>query len=69
MLTRGTRKRTHEDSFEEKIERLQVAKKKSEDAKKKVIKRKDEEIIKSQEKVLHQAQQIEAFKSKEYFNL
>ena len=55
MLTRGTsRKRSHEDSFEEKYERIKIAKKKSEEAKKK--------------KINEQTQMIEALKAKESFN-
>ena len=55
MLTRGTsRKRSHEDSFEEKYERIKIAKKKSEEAKKK--------------KINEQTQMIEALKTKESFN-
>ena len=55
MLTRGTsRKRSHEDSFEEKYERIKIAKKKSEEAKKK--------------KINEQTQMIEALKAKEGFN-
>ena len=54
MLTRGTsRKRTHEDSFEEKFERIKIAKKKSEEAKKK--------------KINEQTQIIDALKAKENF--
>ena len=54
MLTRGTsRKRTHEDSFEEKFERIKIAKKKSEEAKKK--------------KINEQTQIIENLKTKEHF--
>ena len=54
MLTRGTsRKRTHEDSFEEKFERIKIAKKKSEEAKKK--------------KINEQTQIIEDLKTKEHF--
>ena len=61
MLTRGTsRKRSHEDSFEEQLkdeklknERIKIAKKKSEEAKKK--------------KINEQTQMIEALKSKESF--
>ena len=54
MLTRGTfRKRTNEDSFEEKFERIKIAKKKSEEAKKK--------------KINEQTQIIEDLKTKEHF--
>ena len=56
MLTRGTsRKRTHEENFEEKFERMKIAKKKSEEAKKK--------------KINEQIQIIDDLETKEHFFL